>query len=122
MSTDNNDPAPPPGWNPPGQQPPYYPPQQVTYVDPRPQPPNAVLILVLGGVGIIFLPLVAPVAWVMGHRSRQVMAASPPGTYRDDWMVTVGWVLGIVGTVLLLIFLAFMLTALVILLTAAATA
>jgi len=43
-----------------------------------------------------------PVAWVIGARVRRVMAESP-GRWSGDDLVTVGYVLGIIGTVLCVI-------------------
>jgi hypothetical protein len=45
----------------------------------------------------------APFAWVMGGRARKEIAAAPPGSYGPSTGITVGWVLGIVGTVLLIL-------------------
>jgi len=42
------------------------------------------------------------VAWVIGARVRRVMAESP-GRWSGDDLVTVGYVLGIIGTVLCVI-------------------
>ena len=59
--------------------------------------PNGTIIFVLGLVGLIFFQLLSIVAWVMGHNERKL--------YPDDGMVKAGWILGIIGTIWLILFL-----------------
>ncbi|GAB3704193.1 DUF4190 domain-containing protein [Mariniluteicoccus flavus] len=63
-----------------------------------PKHPNAVMVLVLGIVGFVAFPIVAPVAWVMGHQARSQMRAQP-GRWADGSEVTIGWILGILATI-----------------------
>ena len=68
-------------------------------------PPNdsqATLALILGIVGVVCCPLVAPVAFFIGNASRNRIRASG-GTLGGSGMATAGWVLGIVGMVFLVI-------------------
>ena len=89
--------------------------------DPRPYPPyggyglppappadhpQATTVLVLGILGIVLCQLLAPVAWVMGGRVRREITASR-GAVGGASMATIGWVLGIVGSCLLLLALGF---------------
>lgn len=67
-----------------------------------PEHQHATLILVLGVLGLALCQLIGPVAWVMGHRARKEIAASR-GTLGGHTQVTVGWVLGIVSTLLLVL-------------------
>lgn len=72
-----------------------------------PEHPNATVVLVLGILGFftnfMFLPVVAPVAWVMGQRARTEMRQNP-GKYRDSGKLTAGWVLGIISTLMAVLF------------------
>jgi Domain of unknown function (DUF4190) len=65
----------------------------------QPNAPNAVLALVLGIVGIVLCPLTAPFAWWLGQQSEQAVDASG-GTLGGRGMATAGKILGIIGTVL----------------------
>ncbi|MCE9634744.1 MAG: DUF4190 domain-containing protein [Planctomycetes bacterium] len=72
---------------------------------------DCTIVLVLGIVSVVAVPLLGPVAWILGHRARSRARAEgrqPPTN------ATVGWVLGIVGTAFLLLvgcFLSFMIAA-----------
>ena len=82
-----------------GQQPgPVYP----AYQPPPPRHPDTVMVLVLGCLSIVVLPLIGPFAWVIVARVKREMAAAP-GRWSSEDLVTVGYVLGIVGTVLCII-------------------
>ena len=64
------------------------------------QDSDAVTILVLGIVGLFVCALVSPIAWSMGntHRRRaQARRQEPNG------MAMAGWVMGIIGTILMLL-------------------
>lgn len=67
---------------------------------PPPDHPQATLILILGILGVVLCQVIGPVAWVMGGRARREIEAAR-GTMGGHTLVTVGWALGIVGTVLL---------------------
>ena len=57
--------------------------------------PNGTLILIFGILGILICAPFAIVAWVMGNSERK--------NYPHDDMVKVGWILGIVGTCLIIL-------------------
>lgn len=86
----------------PGQQPPYppagYPPQApVQYA---PDHPKATTSLVLGILGVVLCQIIAPFAWVMGKKTLDEIDASQ-GRVGGRGAAQAGYVLGIVGTVLL---------------------
>lgn len=92
-----------PSWQ---QQPGPYPPGPYGYqAPPAPPPyaadhPQAVLSLVLGVVGVVACGVVAPFAWWLGRRAVREIDASH-GRLGGRTLAQVGYVLGIVGTVLL---------------------
>lgn len=63
----------------------------------QPEHPNATTVLILGILALVLGGVTGPFAWVMGHKARRQIRENP-GMYRDGGMLTVGWVLGIVGT------------------------
>ena len=101
---------PPPGQPPPGQPPPGQPPPgpgYPPYYQPKPRHPQALTVLILGlvataggvisgGLGFI----VGPIAWVMGARAKREIDAEP-GRWDGEDLINIGYILGIVGTVLL---------------------
>lgn len=86
----------------------YTQPGYPAYRPPPPRHPDAVTVLALGVASVVVLPLVGPVAWVMGSRVRKDIAASP-GRWSGDDLVSVGYVLGIIGSVLCLLFVVLLL-------------
>jgi len=85
-----------------GQQPPYppqgYPAQgQVQYA---PDHPKATTSLVLGILGVVLCQVIAPFAWSMGKKTLNEIDASQ-GRLGGRGAAQAGYVLGIVGTVLL---------------------
>jgi hypothetical protein len=62
---------------------------------------GAIPALVLGIVGIILCPLLAPVAWSLGRKAEREVDASG-GTLTGRGEATAGKVIGIVGTVLMI--------------------
>ena len=92
---------------PPPPQPPYgnYPPNQ--YGGPQyggyapPDHRQAVLVLVLGIVGLVVCGIAAPVAWVMGNRVVGEIDASN-GQLGGRSTANAGRICGIIGTVLLI--------------------
>jgi hypothetical protein len=69
----------------------------------RPNPPkhpDAVTVLVLGVIAVAAFPLTGPFAWFIGARARREIEDNP-GRWSGEDEVKVGYVLGIVGTVLL---------------------
>ncbi|WP_462418770.1 DUF4190 domain-containing protein [Kytococcus sp. Marseille-QA3725] len=68
--------------------------------------PDAVVIFVLGLVSLLMLPPLGFLPWIMGNRARREIRRSP-GVYRNEGLVTAGWILGIVAAVLTLLFVLF---------------
>lgn len=67
-----------------------------------PNASGAVASLVLGILGIIFCPLCAPIAWMLGRTAeREIDAAG--GALGGRGLATAGKIIGIVGTVLLIL-------------------
>lgn len=87
---------PPPGYGPPG-----YP----VYARP-PKHPQAVTVLVLGILGIVVCGAIGPFAWTIGNRVVSEIEASG-GRWDGHTEATVGRVLGIVATALLVVSLLF---------------
>ncbi|MGI8674897.1 MAG: DUF4190 domain-containing protein [Thermoleophilaceae bacterium] len=83
------------------QQPGY--PQQVggAYAEP-PNAPGAVASLVLGLIGITFCGLCAPFAWAQGRKA-ETAAETSGGAYGGKGMASAGKILGIIGTVFLVL-------------------
>ena len=75
-----------------------------------PEHPNSTLVLVLGIVGLVTnffaLPFISPIAWYLGAKARRDIARYP-GVYRDNGRLTAGLTLGIIGTLLALVFIGF---------------
>ncbi|MGW4244096.1 hypothetical protein [Nocardia sp. NPDC004722] len=92
---------PQPGYNPgyPQPTPGYYP---QYYGAPQPDHPQAVIVLVLGIMSLVFCQLLGPVAWVMGTRARKEIQASG-GAIGGSGMVTAGWICGIVSSSLMIV-------------------
>ncbi|BCW94882.1 MAG: DUF4190 domain-containing protein [Fimbriimonadales bacterium] len=63
---------------------------------------NATLILVLGILGIVCLPILAPVAWIMGNNALKELDQGF-GDPNTRGLVVAGRILGIIGTVLLIL-------------------
>jgi hypothetical protein len=106
-----NNPYPPPGFGPeypqqPQQQYPYPPPYPAPYPYPGGYPmqmaprndSEATTIFVLGLMGFMFCQLLAPIAWIKGSSYRATCRATEQ---LPNGLATAGWILGIVGTVLL---------------------
>jgi uncharacterized membrane protein len=52
------------------------------------------------------LPFISPIAWYLGAKARRDIARYP-GVYRDNGRLTAGLTLGIIGTLLALVFIGF---------------
>jgi hypothetical protein len=92
---------------------PYQPPQlpaqgrgnpqaPVSYRQPElPDPPNATLIFVLGLLSVLGVCFVlGPIAWIMGSSERARVRA---GMYRDNGLLTAGYIMGIISTLLMIL-------------------
>jgi hypothetical protein len=75
-------------------------------VQPQPQASTAVAALVLGIVGLVFCPLCGPVAWVLGRKAEQEVDASG-GLIGGRGIGTAGKILGIIGTIFIVLLIAF---------------
>lgn len=64
-----------------------------------PDHPQAIVVLVLGILGIAVFPFTAPLAWILGTRALRQIDASPGAYSRRDFVVA-GRILGMVGTLL----------------------
>lgn len=64
--------------------------------------PQGTTVLVLGLVGLLLCQLVAPFAWVIGGKARREAKANP-GRYSNEGLITAGWAMGIVGTVIMVL-------------------
>lgn len=77
-----------------------------------PDHPSSTVVLVLGLIGMFLFPLTAPFAWVMGSKARAEMAAYP-GRWGSSGTLTVGWVMGIITSVIWLLIIGFVLIAII---------
>ena len=66
--------------------------------------PGAVAALVLGILGILVCPLLGPFAWVYGRKGERAVDASG-GVLGGRGLATAGKILGIVGTLLIVLLL-----------------
>ena len=67
-----------------------------------PDHPKATPALVLGILGLVGLPILAPFAWIIATSALKD-AAAMPGRWRTTGSVQAGQILGIIGTLLLVI-------------------
>ena len=89
-------PSPPYGAPPP---PPYgAAPPPSYYSGPPPNHPQAVLVLVLGILGLVLSGILSPIAWGMASSALKDVAA---GRYAANDQLKVGRILGIIGTAFL---------------------
>ncbi len=101
---------PPPGYPPSGYPPSGYPPQGYPPQGPvqyAPDHPRATTSLVLGILGVVACQVLGPVAWWMGKKTLEEIDASG-GRYGGRGAAQAGYVMGVVGTVLLALALVFL--------------
>ena len=67
-----------------------------------PDHPQATTVLIMGILGVALCQLVSPFAWYLGGKARKEIQASH-GTLGGSTQVTIGWALGIVGSILLIL-------------------
>ncbi|WP_405160160.1 DUF4190 domain-containing protein [Nocardia sp. NBC_01499] len=89
----------------PPQQPPYGYPAYGAYGPPQ-EHPQATIILILGILSLVFCQIIGPVAWVMGKRALNEIDASG-GALGGRSNVMVGYICGIIASVLIIISLLF---------------
>lgn len=77
--------------------------QPYGYAPALPEPPQATTVLVLGILSLLLGGITGPFAWVMGSKARRQIAS---GQYAQSSLLTVGWVLGIIGTLYLVVMVA----------------
>jgi len=68
----------------------------------RPNAEGAIPALILGIIGLVFCPLVAPFAWFLGRKAERIVDASN-GTLAGRGEATAGKILGIVACVLMIL-------------------
>ena len=98
-------PYPPQGYPAQGYPPPGYPQAPIQYA---PDHPRATTSLVLGILGVVLCQVIAPFAWAMGKKTLDEIDASQ-GRVGGRGAAQAGYILGIVGTVLLALSLVFIL-------------
>ncbi len=64
--------------------------------------PNATAVLFLGALSVLCCGILGPVAWALGRRALDQIEESG-GAYGGRAQVLVGYVLGVVGTVLMIV-------------------
>jgi ABC-type Fe3+ transport system permease subunit len=77
-------------------------------IEPRQQASSAVAALVLGILGVVLCPLCGPVAWVLGRKAEQEVDASG-GRIGGRGLGTAGKILGIVGTLFIVLLIGLLL-------------
>jgi len=85
---------------------PGYAPYATTPSAELPRSSNAVAVLVLGILSLVVCGALGPIAWYMGHGELQQINAGLVSR-QDHGMVNAGYICGIIGSILLLIGIAF---------------
>ena len=80
-----------------------------------PEHPKATTSMVLGILGVVLCQVIAPFAWVMGKRTVAEIDASG-GRLAGRGQAQAGYILGIIGTVLLIVSVVFVIVYLLIIL------
>ncbi len=62
--------------------------------------PQTTMVFVLGLLSVLGVSITGPFAWYMGSKARREIQQNP-GQYKENGMLTGGWVMGIIGTVFL---------------------
>ncbi|WP_327111926.1 DUF4190 domain-containing protein [Nocardia sp. NBC_01730] len=65
--------------------------------------PNATAVLFLGAASVLCCGVLGPVAWALGKRALDQIEESG-GAYGGRAQVLVGYILGMIGTVLMIVF------------------
>lgn len=61
---------------------------------------NSTAVFILGLLGMLLCFVLAPIAWIMGSNARGEIQRSQ-GRLESDGLLTAGWIMGIIGTVLI---------------------
>ena len=85
-----------------------YPPPYPQYAAPAPYTlvrdhPQSVLVFVLGLLSVLGLTILGPFGWYFGRKVIREIDAAPPGSYTNRGLAMAGMVLGIIGTVFLIL-------------------
>lgn len=64
--------------------------------------PHATAVLALGAVSLLCCGITGPVAWALGKRAHDQIEASG-GAYGGRTQVVVGYILGVIGTILMIV-------------------
>ncbi len=91
-----------PGYATYGQQNPYATQGMQPYAAVLPDHPQSTMVLVLGIISIVGFAITGPFAWFFGSKARKEIAANP-GVYKEGGILNIGWILGIIGTVFLIL-------------------
>lgn len=102
---------PPPPPPPPGHQPQWNTPPGGAYQQTTREHPSGTTVLVLGILGLVLCGVLAPVAWIKGNTAKSEMDAQPNITWTNRGSVTTGRILGIIGTVIILLGIVFVIIA-----------
>lgn len=97
-----------PGYPPPAGGYAAAPPPAGGYAYVAPDHPRATLSLVLGIIGLVSCQILSPFAWVIGKKAVAEIDAAP-GRYGGRGQAQAGYILGLVGTILLALGLVFVL-------------
>ncbi|WP_174184856.1 DUF4190 domain-containing protein [Nocardia barduliensis] len=65
--------------------------------------PNATAVLFLGAASVLCCGVLGPVAWALGRRALDQIEESG-GAFSGRAQVMVGYILGVIGTILMIIF------------------
>ncbi len=66
-----------------------------------PEPPNATIVFILGLLGVLGVCFIlGPIAWMMGSAERAKVRA---GMYRENGLLTAGYIMGVISTILMII-------------------
>lgn len=105
-----------PGWQQRGGgQPPYQLPYQ-QYWPPAlgpPRHPDALTAIALGAASIMGLAFLGPFAWYIGAKAGREMTAQP-GRWSGDDLARIGTILGMIGTALCVLFVLFLVFAIIV--------
>jgi TRAP-type C4-dicarboxylate transport system permease small subunit len=88
----------------------YPPPPPGGYQPPQQDHPRATMSLILGILGLVICGVIAPFAWNMGKKTMNEIDASG-GQLGGRGMAQAGYIMGIIGTVLLALGVLFFLIA-----------
>lgn len=86
-------------------------PQIVDHQSTTREHPAGTTVLVLGILGLIVCGVLAPIAWIKGNSAKREMDAQPDVTWTNRGSVTAGRILGMIGTVVIVLGILFVILA-----------